>query len=938
MTRSLTGMRIPTGGRIDRTRPIDFVFDGVTYSGYAGDTLASALLANGIHTITSSVNLGRVRGITGSWSEDATAQVGIDAPYSEPMVPATTIELCPGMVAHGVPGRGKLSADIDAARYDSLHHHPDVLVVGAGAAGLMATLMAGRAGARVMLVDERPEAGGITPGAPWVADALAEIDALPTVTRLQRTTAFGAYDDGFVLAVERRTDHLQRVDDAPEISRQRIHRIRARRIVVATGAHERPIMFAANDLPGVMLAGAAADYLHRHGVLVGHRAVVFTAGDAAYADAFALAEAGVTISAIVDVRTQVSDDLHDTASRRGITIRTGDAVTSALGTEHVSGVELRDGTRLDCDTVLVSGGWNPAAHLWSQLRGTIAFDAAAAAFLPTGSLPGVEITGAAAGLLTIGSCLTDGRRAGLAALRSLRIPLPELRVVPRTVDRTPAATATYWRVPEADPTISFVDLQRDATVADIERAVGAGMSSVEHVKRYTTIGTAHDQGKTSGVVASGIVAELLGIDVSDAGTTTFRPPYTPVSFAALAGRDRGDLYDPIRRTPLHAWHMDRGAVFEDVGAWKRPRFYPRGGEDMDTAVLRECAAVRSGVGILDGSTLGVIDVAGHDAPAFLDILYTNLMSSLKIGKIRYGVMCGPDGMVKDDGTVMRIAEDRYTVYTTTGNAAAILDWMEEWHQTEWPHLQVFTTSLTDHVATFPVVGPRSRDVVGAVFDDLDVTNDAFAFMDWRDTTYRGVPIRIGRVSFSGELAYEVNVAAEYAEVLWRALIDAGEPHGITPYGTETMHVLRAEKGYPIIGQDTDGTVSPHDLGMGWVVSKKKPDFIGKRSFSRPSNQDPLRKHLIGLLPVDGQTKLPEGSQIIAHCADRLLPPPPIPMLGHVTSGYLSAELGRPFALALVKGGRDLIGTRLDVPVGDRLIEVEVTSPVFVDPEGARRDG
>ena len=934
MTRS---HRATTGGRIDRSVPIEFEFDGVAYTGHPGDTLASALLANGIRTITSSVILGRPRGVTGSWADDATAQIGIDAPYSEPMVPATTVELCPGLVAHGVAGLGTLSSDVDTARYDSLHDHPDVLVVGAGAAGLMASLIAARAGLRVLLVDERTEAGGATPWAPWVTEAVAEFDAFDTTSRLFRTTAFGAYDDGFVLAVERRTDHLGLA--APrQVSRQRIHRIRARHTVVCAGAHERPIIFGNNDLPGVMLAGAAADFLRRYGVVVGTSAVVFTACDAAYDAAFTLAEAGVDVRAIVDVRTGVATDLTEQAAALGITLHTDSAVVGALGADAVSGVELRDGTSIECDTVLVSGGWNPAAHLWSQLRGALTFDASAAAFLPTGELPTTDIAGAAAGMLTVASCLADGRRAGLSAVRALGAVAPELRAVPHVGERTPAATDVCWRVAEADASISFVDLQRDATLADVSRALGAGMTSVEHVKRYTTIGTAHDQGKTSGIVTSGIVAELLGVDVNDAGTTTFRPPYTPVSFAALAGRDRGDRFDPVRRTPMHQWHVDHGAVFEDVGQWKRARFYPRGGEDMTSAVLRECAAVRSGVGILDGSTLGVIDVAGRDAPAFLDMLYTNMMSTLPVGRIRYGVMCGPDGMVKDDGTVMRIADDRYTVYTTTGNAAAVLDWMEEWHQTEWPQLQVFTTSLTDHVATFPVVGPRSRDVVGAVFTELDVSNDAFGFMQWHDTTFGGVPVRIGRVSFSGELAFEVNVAAEYALDIWHALLDAGEPHQIAPYGTETMHVLRAEKGYPIIGQDTDGTVTPHDLGMSWVVSKKKADFIGKRSFARASNTDPLRKHFVGLLPTDASTVLPEGSQIVALSVDGTLPPPPVPMLGHITSSYRSAALGRPFALALLKGGRDLVGTRVSVPVGDRLVEAEVTSPVLVDPEGTRRDG
>jgi sarcosine oxidase, subunit alpha len=461
---------------------------------------------------------------------------------------------------------------------------------------------------------------------------------------------------------------------------------------------------------------------------------------------------------------------------------------------------------------------------------------------------------------------------------------------------------------------------------------------MEHIKRYTTIGTAHDQGKTSGVVASGITSELLGVPMEDLGVTTFRPPYTPVAFAALAGRGRGRLYDPERVTAVHDWHVERGAVFEDVGQWKRPRYYPLPGEDMEAAVLRECAAVRGGVGILDGSTLGKIDVQGPDAGEFLDLLYTNMMSTLKVGMVRYGVMCGVDGMVIDDGTVMRLADNRFQVFTTTGGAARILDWMEEWLQTEWPHLKVRLTSVTEQWHTFPVVGPKSRDVIGAVFADADVSNDAFPFMAWRDTTLDGVHVRIGRVSFSGELAYEVNVMGWYATAVWERLIAAGEPHGITPYGTETMHVLRAEKGYPIIGQDTDGTVTPQDLGMNWVVSKKKPDFVGKRSFTRGENVNPLRKQFVGLLPLDADTVLPEGAQVIEVPADGALPPPPVPMLGHVTSSYRSAELGRPFALALVKGGHARIGDTLTVPIDGTLVDVEITGSVLVDPEGARRDG
>jgi sarcosine oxidase subunit alpha len=601
------------------------------------------------------------------------------------------------------------------------------------------------------------------------------------------------------------------------------------------------------------------------------------------------------------------------------------------------GVNLSPAEAVSCDVLLVSGGWNPAVHLFSQARGVLRYDAALGGFVPGEDLAGMSVAGAANGVMNLAGCLREGRDSAEAVLSELDLPSGDSAPLADVPVAETAPGLVLWRVPGRDQD-QFVDVQRDATVADVARAVGAGMRSVEHIKRYTTIGTAHDQGKTSGVIASGITAELLGLPIEALGTTTFRPPYTPVAFAALAGRDRGALFDPVRTTALHDWHVAQGAVFEDVGQWKRPRHYPRPGEDMDAAVLRECAATRSGVGILDGSTLGKIDVSGRDAAELLDRIYTNLMSSLKVGAIRYGVMCGVDGMVIDDGTVLRLADDRFLVYTTTGGAAKILDWMEEWLQTEWPQLQVALTSVTDHWATFPVVGPRSRDVIGAMFGDLDVSNEAFPFMTWRDTSLDGVPVRVARVSFSGELAFEVNVNAWYAPAVWERLLAAGRPYGITPYGTETMHVLRAEKGYPIIGQDTDGTVSPHDLGMAWAVSKKKPDFIGKRSFSRVENENPLRKQLVGLLPVDRLTRLPEGSQIVEFCEDEALPPPPVPMLGHVTSSYRSAELGRTFALALVKGGKSRIGETLHVPVDGTLVPVEVTGSVLVDPEGVRRDG
>jgi sarcosine oxidase, subunit alpha len=951
--------RTAEGGRIDRATTVEFTFDGQSFTGHPGDTLASALLASGRHQITTSIKLGRPRGIAAAWAEDPGGLVQIEEPFPEPMLLATTVELYDGLAAHGVPGQGRLAEVTDSARYDAVHHHVDVLVVGAGPAGLAAALTAARAGARVALVDEQSEAGGSllstteqldgAPALQWVAAAVAELAGHPEVLHLQRTTAFGSYEDGFVLALERRTDHLGAA--APKgLSRQRVWRIRARSIVVATGAHERPVVFADNDRPGIMLAGAARTFLHRYGVLPGREAVVFTTNDSAYDAALDLHRAGVRVQAVVDARPEGSPRRGEECERAGIRVVPGSVVTGTQGGERVTHAlvapfadgQVGTGSAIACDLLLVSGGWNPAVHLFSQARGRLRYDAGLGAFVPGEELDGLSVTGAAAGVLHLAGCLADGRRVARAALSALAIePTADDRLPAAQEPGVPAAPLVLWRVPDtsgAEGSTQFVDLQRDATVADISRAVGAGMRSIEHIKRYTTIGTAHDQGKTSGVLTSGIVAELLGVPVQDTGTTTFRPPYTPVAFAALAGRDRGRLFDPERVTALHDWHVAAGAVFEDVGQWKRPRYYPRPGEDMEAAVLRECAAARTGVGILDGSTLGKIDVQGPDAAVLLDRLYTNLMSSLKVGSVRYGVMCGVDGMVIDDGTVFRLAEDRFLVLTTTGGAATILDWMEEWLQTEWPDLRVHCTSVTEQWVTFPVVGPRSRDVIGALFPEVDVANEAFPFMTWRDTSLDGVPVRLARISFSGELAFEVYVNPWYAVAVWQRLLEAGRRYGITPYGTETMHVLRAEKGYPIIGQDTDGTVTPQDLGMAWAVSKKKPDFIGKRSFARQANQDPRRKQLVGLLPVDRQTVLPEGSQIVEFAAGDQLPPPPVPMLGHVTSSYRSAELARPFALALVKGGRERIGDTVHVPVNGTLVPVEVTGSVLVDPEGARRDG
>jgi sarcosine oxidase subunit alpha len=810
-----------------------------------------------------------------------------------------------------------------------------------------------------VLVDEQSELGGsllagrseTVDGAPaqdWVDGVRAELAAAPEVVVLTRTSAFGSYDDNYVLALQRRTDHLP--GPAPAgVSRERVWHIRARRVVLATGAHERPLVFAGNDRPGVLLASAVRSYLNRYAVAAGRRVLVATTNDSAYDAVADLLAAGVEVAAVVDARQGLSVRARSLA---GVRVLTGSAVVDTIGDPRVTGALVGplddDGLlageveEIACDLLAVSGGWSPVAHLHSQRQGRLRWDDTLAAFVPDGEVLDQQVAGAARGTFTLAGCLADGTRAGVAAATAAGFPVET--AVPEAPAEELGSVRQLWLVPgrrgePADWDEHFVDLQRDQTVADVWRATGAGMRSVEHVKRYTSIGTAHDQGKTSGVAAIGVIAAALGdASVGEIGTTTYRAPYTPVSFAALAGRERGELFDPARTTPAHPWHVARGAEFETVGQWLRPWYYPQPGEDMDAAVARECRAARTGVAMMDASTLGKIEIRGADAGEFLDRIYTNAFRKLPVGSARYGVMCRPDGMVFDDGVPLRLAGDRYFMTTTTGGAAGVLDWLEEWLQTEWPDLDVHCTSVTEQWTTVAVVGPRSREVVARIAPDLDVSNEAFPFMTFRETTLAsGVPARICRISFSGELAYEVNVSGWYGLAVWEEVFAAGTDLGITPYGTETMHVLRAEKAFPIVGQDTDGTVTPQDLGMAWVVSTKK-DFVGRRSYTRTDTAREDRKHLVALLTEDGTTRLPEGTQLVAPGVPVTPGAGPVPMLGHVTSSYASEALGRPFALALVADGRNRIGQTLVAPVGEDLVPVTVAEPVLYDPEGTKRDG
>ena len=876
--------RLPADGRVDRSRPLRFTFNGHAYQGFAGDTLASALLANGVRVVANSVTYGRARGIFSAGIEEPNALVQVGR---EPMLRATQVELIDGLDAIGLNGKGRFGSQPDPGRFDKIYAHCEVLVVGGGRSGLTAALDAGRKGDRVMLVDEQAELGGrlLSAGwSDWLSSAVTELESMPGVRLLTRATAFGMYEQNLALIAQRREGG------------GRLWQVRAKRVVLATGAHERPLIFANNDRPGVMLAGAVRTYLNRYGVALATRAVIFTNNDSTQLLAADLQRAGISVEAIVDVRTgeAIIDSIPSPVSGGG----QGGGLHSVLIAPLTGGGPRH---QVECDLLCVSGGFNPTLHLFSQAQGRLRYDDGLACFVPEAALPNVEVVGAAAGDL-------GGRGQG--------------------------AIMPYWVVPSdgQDWSTHFVDLERDVTVADVRRALGTGMRSVEHVKRFTTIGTGSDQGKTAGINETAIVAMQLGQAVGAVGVTTFRPPYVPVSFALMAGRNRGDLFDPIRTTSIHPWLLAHGAVFENVGQWKRPWYFPRHDEDMETAVLRECRAARENVAVMDVSTLGKIEIEGPDVVEFLNRIYTNAFDTLKSGSCRYGLMCKADGMVFDDGVVMHLDTDHWLATTTTGGAAAVLDWMEEWLQTEWTDLRVRLTSVTDQWADIAVVGPRSRNVVSSLFPHLSVGPDSFPFMTIREAETGAIPVRLHRITFSGELAYELWTPSWYGLALWEAVMAAGEPLGITPYGTEAMHVLRAEKGYIICGQETDGTVTPQDLGMSWVVSKKKP-FIGQRSQRRSDIARPDRRHLVGLLPVDRDELLPEGAQLVLQPEGL----PPVNMVGHVTSSYRSATLGRTFALALLQRGRDRLGSTVYAPLNGHVVAATVTEPIFYDKENVRRD-
>ena len=1000
--------RLPSDGRVDRSQPLQFTFNGRSLWGLQGDTLASALLANGVDTVARSFKYGRRRGVVGSGAEEPNAILDLGTgPARIPNQRATQVELHHGLVATsgafggakrlagalapmlpagfyykffmGPPwlwrcweallrrsaGLGTVPDGADPDIYDRLNHHCDVLVVGGGAAGIATALAAARADARVMLVDEQSEFGGSllgmaetidrAPAIEWVANAIGELRTCPQVTLLPRTTAFGYHDHNFVTALERRTDHAG--PTAPTGPRQRLHRIRAKQVVLATGAVERPLTFANNDLPGVMLASAVATYVNRYAVAPGKRLLLFAGNDHAYRTALDWHRVGRPVAAVADSRPNPAGVLVQQALAAGIEVFKGHAVIEALGGQHVAGAHVAplsdDGRelagkprRVECDLIACSDGFSPAIHLSSQAGATPCWSEAAMAFLPGTPRQPVLTAGAVTGTLSLAASLTEGTAAGgrVAHLAGCGDGRP--RFEPPTVEEAAAAPArALFMAPHPQPVSraprQFVDLQLDVTAKDIELAAREGYRSVEHVKRYTALGFGTDQGKLGNVNGVAILARALGQGIAETGVTVFRPAYTPVTFGAIAGGDVGERFDAERLTPMHAWHLERGAAWENVGRWKRPWHYAAPGETMHDAVRRECLSARTGVALLDASTLGKISVEGADAATFLDRIYTGKLSNLGLARCRYSLMLREDGTIFDDGVTARLAENRYLMHTTTGNAEAVLAWLELWHQTEWPHLDVHLTSVTDHWATAALMGPKAREVLGRVCEDIDLTRDAFPFMAVRAGHVAGVPARIFRISFSGELSYEINVASHHALAVWQALMAAGEPFGITPYGTETMHVLRAEKGFIIVGQDTDGSMTPDDMGLGWAVRGDKPfGFIGDRSLTLADHRRTDRLQFVGLETSEPAAVIPEGAQIVASpFVHQRKASQPTAMQGHVTSSYFSPTLNRSIALAMLKGGRGRMGETVCCPLADgRAIAARVVNPVFFDVKGERQHG
>jgi len=995
-------LRVKSSNFIDETTKVSFKFNGKTYLGFKGDTLASALLANDVHLIARSFKYHRPRGIMTAGSEEPSAivQVGNDKAITEPNVRATEVEIYDGLdttsqncwpsvnfdigginnfmspllpagfyyktfmwpasfwekyeyVIRYSAGLGKSPTKPDTDIYEHKYVHCDVLVIGGGISGIMAAKTAAQNNLKTLLLDEKTEIGGTTiyqdsekfkinnkVSSDWLKNEIEELKKLNNLEIKTRTSVAAYHGYNYLLARENLTDHLSKNDKLNKV-RQRLLKIRAKKVIVATGSLERPLVFNNNDRPGIMLSSAIKKYADYYGVICGKKNVFFTNNDTAYESAISLFKKGINVQGIIDIREKSESSIVKEAQNLGIKIYWSHTVIDTHGYKKLKQISImglsKDGQSttgskkitLDCDCLGMAGGWTPAVHLFTQSGGKLKFREEDQVFIPN-KYPSKQIS--------IGSCNGDFElnkiiKSSVESLKNfLKIEKTDYENL-TVIESKETDKKNIWLLPSdkvIGKTKPFVDYQNDATAKDIKLALREGFRSIEHVKRYTTTGMGTDQGKLGNMHALGIIADTAGVKVGELGTTTFRPPYTPLTFGTIVGRNVGEFFDIFRRTPMNVWHANNKAEFENVGQWKRAWYYPRNNETMHEAVQRESLATRESAGILDASTLGKIDIQGSDASEFLNRVYTNAWSKLGIGKCRYGLMLNEDGMVYDDGVTTRLGENHYIMTTTTGGAANVMSKLEDYLQTEWPELDVYLTSVTDHFATATVGGPNSKKILSKLIPDLDFSDENFPHMSFKETQIGKIKCRIMRISFTGELSYEINVQANFGLSLWLQCIEAGKEFNITPYGTETMHLLRAEKGFIIVGQDTDGTMTPNDLQMDWIVSKKKYDFIGKRSLYRSDTMREDRKQLIGLVTDNPKEVLEEGAQIVAELNQN-----PVEMLGHVTSSYFSPNLNKSIALAIVRGGKTMMGKKLFVPMEDRAINITIVDPVFLDKENKR---
>ena len=989
--------RLQKGGRlIDRTKPMSFSFNGKKMQGYAGDTLASALLGADQMMVGRSFKYHRPRGIVSSGAEEPNALVGLgEGGRFEPNQRTTTTELFDGAVTASqnhwpslefdvgaindkfyrfLPagfyyktfmfprfawkhvfepvirksaGLGKVPHARDEDRYEYAYAFADLVIVGGGIAGLAAALAAGKQGKRVWLIEQTAHWGGraVVDGVQiegqdadaWVKETVEALEGMENVTLRPRTMASGLYDHGYLLMYERIADHTPG-DGRP---RHRLWRMRAGHIITATGAIERPLSFAGNDIPGVMLASAVRDYVVNWAVSPGDRTVIVTNNDDAYRTALALLDAGLAVPAVIDARPEAKGELPEAVRARGVKVLEGKGIAKVKGGKRVTGVSIclqaGEGAELetiDCDAVAMSGGWSPVVHLWSHCGGKLNWDDARVMFRPDPTRPATGADGEAM-VTAIGSA--NGHLTAADVLDDAHNAVAGKGAAPGAVCAAESPIMPVWIMPQgAGPALRFkmwLDPQNDVKVSDIQLAAREGYESVEHAKRYTTLGMATDQGKISNINGLAILSDSLNQAIPATGTTTFRPPYTPISMGAIAGEARGEIFQPLRKTPMHDWHEVHGAHWEPVGHWRRPYCFLRTGEGVHDAVNREIRQVRNSVGLLDASTLGKILVKGPDAGKFLDMLYTNMMSTLPVGKCRYGLMCNENGFLSDDGVVVRLTEDTWLCHTTTGGADRIHGWMEDWLQCEWWDWKVYTANVTEQYAQVAIAGPNARKLLDKL-GGMDLSKEALPFMEWREGTLGGFRARVHRISFSGELSFEVAVPASEGRAFWDALIAAGEEFGVMPYGTEAMHIMRAEKGFIMIGDETDGTVIPQDLNLQWAISKKKEDFLGKRAQERSFMASPDRWKLVGLETLDGGV-IPDGAYAVAegHNANGQRN-----VQGRVTSTYYSPTLDKGIAMGLVKHGPDRMGEVIDFPVDDgKVVKARIVDPVFYDKEGEKQN-